>query len=156
MDKRRSVMRSVCLRDAEARTLAETGECVIERPVKPQPEHGGGTIWSWQFPKPDRYGVSGITGSAEGLAIALREYSPLGQPGEQRWCKEAWSPAIYLQSAWYRADNETIDGEPVCEEYLPAITMPRWASRFTVEVLSTEAILRDGVWYWTARVRRVE
>jgi len=162
-------MKPITLRDAEARTLAETGECVIERPVKPQPTYYSGTVWSWRFPKRDSHGVSGITGSAEGLALALREYSPLGQPGEQRWVREKWCledegyqhGVLWLAIHYlggqvlYIRRKDSMRRATVGKLWWPAITMPRWASRFTVEVLSTEAIQRGGVWYWNARVRRV-
>jgi len=156
-------MRSLCLRDTESRTLAETGECEIHRAVKPQPEYVAGTVWSWHFPKPDRYGVSGTTGCEEGLLIGLRDYCPLGQLGEQRWVRETWAQN-WKEQTITRAEWDilydmlslptTVSADTV--DWRPAITMPRWASRFTVEVVSTDVFVRDGVWYWRARVRRVE
>ena len=165
-------MRSQCLRDAESRTLAETGECVIERPVKPQPwmYESGQLVWE--------YGT-GI----EEIRKQMLEHCPLGQPGEQRWCRETWMlydllvDGITRKPDRYRITYKARkDGYATLTQWLSSptalkametgymaeglwrspVTMPRWASRFTVKVLSTEAIQRDGVWYWTARVRRVE
>ena len=150
-------MKPITLRDAESRTLELTGECVIERPVKPQPTYYSGTVWSWRFPKRDSHGVSGITGSAEGLALALREYSPLGQPGEQRWCRETfavcklWSP--YADEVRYKATLPENQGRYI--KWRSPITMPRWASRATVEILDVK-VEHGESWDWIARARRVE
>jgi len=176
-------MRSQYLRDAESRTLAETGECVIERPIKPQP-------WYVEFPPEPvhefeldkrggfwRYGAGYwpkndcMSGNLLVFTSRIVKHSPLGEPGEQKWVREAWrvkhigpvgSSCIIIE---YR-DEKTLVVEKdafggIRTQWIPdhwrsPAAMPRWASRFIVEILSTEAIQRDGVWYWRARVRRVE
>ena len=169
-------MRSLCLRDPEARTLDLTGECVIRRPVKPQPLQTQVDMrmnwWEW---KPDEYGISCY--SREALSNAMLDMSPLGQPGECRWCREKYF--CWDGGASGMGEDVFFEGDPEIPKLIEdnnlllfprelsggvvgkwrwrsPVTIPRWASRFIVEILSTEALIRDGVWYWTARVRRVE
>ena len=153
-------MKPITLRDAESRTLELTGECVIERPVKPQPLQTQVDMrmdwWEW---KPDEYGISCY--SREALSNAMLDMSPLGQPGERRWCQETWCNPDYLEDGitcrdytYYKATHDDPKEWRGC--WRSPVTMPRWASRFTVEVLSTDVFIRDGVWCWRARVRRVE
>jgi len=167
---RRPPMRSQCLRDAEARTLAETGECVAERKVKPQP---------WWIEQPHLEEGKWVGAYSHDTAITNPTYEaicPLGH-GELRWCKEKYF--CWDGGASGMGEDVFFEGDPEIPKFIEdnnlllfprelsggvvgkwrwkrAITMPRWASRATVEILSTDAILRDGVWYWTARERRAE
>ena len=153
-------MRSQCLRDAEACTLAETGECMIERPVKPQP----GNQWAGCNPEVSAYIDDDVLRVKEECSDRAAFYcirSPLGQPGERRWCQETWCNPDYLEDGitcrdytYYKATHDDPKEWRGC--WRSPVTMPRWASRFTVEVLSTDVFIRDGVWCWRARVRRVE
>ncbi len=104
-------------------------------------------------------------------------WCPLGNVGEQRWCKEAW--AIRAEASRftpveiaYRADGEEpvwrATSRPASAPYYPgetcafcwrsAVHMPRWASRLTVEVTAVrcERATDGKPWEWVATLRRVE
>ena len=85
---------------------------------------------------------------------------PYGQPGDRQWVREGWADltathgrrwetrnpltGLYdrgvVPFAWYRADGEQPDlGDfgsetPMSERWRPSISMPRWASRITLEI----------------------
>ena len=127
-------MRSLCLTDAEARQVAETGECEIRRVIKPQP--GPGLLIGSYFGR--GYPTEFVLADPDGDPLNTKPLiCPLGQPGEQRWCKEKWGPD--LVTGYMR----------------PASTMPRRASRFTVEILDVKAE-HGELWEWVARVKKVE
>jgi len=127
-------VKPVALRDEEVRTLAQTGECEIIRKAKPQPRKQ--LIESIDLGFLREYDTYYWRGRPYECLTDLIRACPLCQVGEKRWVKEKWGPDIvtgYLR---------------------PAITMPRRASKSTVEILSVEMFERESEWYWRARVRR--
>lgn len=78
-------------------------------------------------------------------------HCPYGAPGDRLWCKETWGPCA--GGVVYRADSLT--GCPDGGRWKPAIHMPRWASRLTLEVtdvrlerlqdISEEDIRAEGI-----------
>ena len=163
-------MCSQCFRDPESRELQETGETTLIREVKPQPREvrqgfdlgvEGGWLWERRGYEcyPSR-AVDGIT--------------PIQCPftmGEQRWVRETWCAIGYWKEP-PEANIKFLDGSylfcraPSLEamyklvgysgtHWRPAITMPRWASRATVEVVESDVFQDGGVWYWRAKVRNI-
>ncbi|MBZ0288157.1 MAG: hypothetical protein K8I30_11130, partial [Anaerolineae bacterium] len=65
---------------------------------------------------------------------------PYGQPGDRLWVREAIRPILgYAKDNQgrfpiiYRADQNGFDDDRVAGKPIPAINMPRWASRITLE-----------------------
>lgn len=65
------------------------------------------------------------------------------RPGDRAWVRETWAPLdrcttndpgvqALADRGFYRADDSTVDGE--ISRWVPAIHMPRWASRITLEI----------------------
>ena len=168
------MMRSQCLRDPEARELQETGETTLIREVKPQPRYDA-------FNSDVRTAVTfrGATQCAVGpnsrasidgwLRSEIGKLPcPLGAVGEKRWVRETWCAIGYWKEP-PEANIKFLDGSylfcraPSLEamyklvgysgtHWRPAITMPRWASRATVEVVESDVFQDGGVWYWRAKV----
>lgn len=84
--------RSVVLRPHEARRLAEHGEVLCVRVVKPQPHPScseDGCGWHWH---PKGRGDNYIFGTDEiHLLGGMLDYSPFGRVGDELWGKEDYS-----------------------------------------------------------------
>ena len=100
---------------------------------------------------------------------------PLGSPGEVRWCKETWNIFVlssdgevctplmtipkedprldddsrYLYVVDYKCCGDTDEGP-----WRSASSMPRWASRLTVRVVSVSVERVEGGWWWVGDVER--
>ena len=161
-------MRSQCLRDPEARELQETGETTLIREVKPQPRYDA-------FNSDVRTAVTfrGATQCAVGpnsrasidgwLRSEIGKLPcPLGAVGEKRWVRETWA-TNWKEQTITRAEWDilydmlslptSVSADTV--DWKPAVTMPRWASRATVEVVESDVFQDGGVWYWRAKYRKV-
>ena len=72
----------------------------------------------------------------ESIHIAIR--CPYGIGGDSLWTRECFSTKWLLDPTWegivYRADDLVFDAD---YRWRPSIHMPRWASRNTLEVVST-------------------
>lgn len=113
------------------------------RLVKPQPGTGvggcylrpdGSFIWTTHH-RPNN-------GTGDGVGISQTFSCPYGQPGDRLWVREAWRSGkltdrfppreMTPHQVWYEADG---DAPVACNGKLrPAMFMPRWASRITLEV----------------------
>jgi hypothetical protein len=63
--------------------------------------------------------------------------SPYGHPGDRLWVRETWNktnPSGESGSVFYRATDEKKYPDAI---WRPSIFMPRWASRITLEIVST-------------------
>ena len=68
---------------------------------------------------------------------------PFGVPGDCLWVREAWAYSVHAQSAArdedgpfvYAADHGS-QQHRLCDRWRPSTTMPRWASRVALEVVS--------------------
>ena len=107
---------------------------------------------------------------------------PLGQPGDRLWVRETWAalePAASEETArehmdrvlsgpdgltlalWYRADGEmpvvdqlfADDGDAI--RWRSPVTMPRWASRITLEIADVGVERAAGEWVWVVTFRRL-
>ena len=106
---------------------SQTRRMVSLQPKAPTVWVGHDGLWRWgqphQFP------------SVEDFEIGMR--CPHGEPGDRLWVREAF--ALYRDldghHPVYRADVADHEGRsPTAEGWKPAIHMPRWASRITLEI----------------------
>ena len=83
---------------------------------------------------------------------------PFGGPGSVLWVQETWQrlsnggPAErdfdgIRDDVFYRADESDPAAVPLSGKWRPSTTMPRWASRLTLE-LTEVRVERDGEWCW--------
>jgi hypothetical protein len=162
-------MKPLTLTNAEAAHLAAHDELVVVREVKPQPEpeparfqylkYDGGMDTAW----------AGWCPTSNSGKIAIFEPSiygcPLGAPGQRLWCRETWADVLdcghynHLHgtgvSVLYKADGHTCP-----DRWRSPVTMPRWASRWTVVVEDVQVKQVAGesnpeqVWCWVVKVRK--
>ncbi len=170
-------MTPIALREGEVRGLLDGTLREIRREVKPQPP----SIEAVVALSGTRFSIFNGTGEPSpiwrvaGPVWAVRELigvtewtCPLGAPGSEVWCQEAW-----------RAHERASDGKDFIEyaaggDMLPlpntpehaewivgrfgawqrATSMPRWASRLTVRVESVR-VERGEAWEWVYGVRRL-
>lgn len=121
--------RPLTIRAHEAQAIQSGRLSLIVRPMKPQPDEDGL--------------------NANGWPITL-EQCPLGKPGDDLWCRETWGhDAPDLDACrrgvesdgppygpYYAADADWFDNNTV--KMLSPVTMPRWASRFTLRVIEID------------------
>lgn len=144
------------------RALLDGSKTQTRRLVKPQPRRGlmgdgsfcpnhsdqiSGEYHVWES------GKRGTIPLTDGCAYRWQELCPYGVPGDRLWVRETWRPeersvdavaGIRFRAneafitiantqdaatAWVVAANNRHDGK-----WRPAIHMPRWASRITLEV----------------------
>lgn len=128
--KTKTKPRSLCLRSHEARRLAECGEVVVVREVKPQPEEGWASFGE----------LPTCTCHPYGFHDSQRHHPcPLGPVGSPLVGKEAWARSPKGQI--YRVDFDRGDGfgtavvdlatgETIPLVWRSAVTMPISRSRF--------------------------
>ncbi len=138
--------KGIILHDWEVRALLN-GATQLRRPVKPQPEPFLDTHSRLTWLHEHR----AILGTAEELADFIRLHAPY-QSGQRLWVREEYglnnetevgirAIAIHYkdgQVLYIRRDLRMRRPPPETQWY-PAVTMPRWASRITLEVTSTGA-----------------
>ena len=119
--------------------------------MKPQP-HGlpagaycnpyNGNFHHFTFWTSDNRMILGCGGNIKGTC---HWKPPHGLPGDRLWVRETFYNDIpeerNLEHIYYRADGECCEQIPECQcasvgkvKWKPAIYMPRWASRLTLEV----------------------
>lgn len=119
------------LRDHEVRQLLSAGECLVVRPVKPQP---------WWIESPHMEGDKWVgpytnDGNVSNGTYAARCPYPVGS----RWLvRETWC-MTGAGCVLHKADHKTEQPYWATLKWNAAITMPRWASRLTVEVVENGA-----------------
>ena len=98
-------------------------------PIKPQPARAMEMLNTDFTPRGDFF----LSDVADGNRGSSGKFCPIGKPGEHLWVREPYNfgglpPS--LDAIRYRADGEKNEAR-----WLPAIKMPRWASRLTLEIL---------------------
>jgi hypothetical protein len=111
---------------------------MTRRAIKPQPEtYQGESGLQFEYP--------GWNGSLSAAGFA--RYCRHGVPGDRLWVRETWAPRLDVDPikdpekarhyALYRANGTSLD-EPHWHSYpsawRPSTSMPRWASRITLEI----------------------
>ena len=162
-------MTSIILKTNEAKTLQATGKVTISRVIKPPP--GRKTFdaisckdgWYWRHTRNNSVGSNEYFGTC-----------PYGKPGSKRWVLESWATFTFLDNKkpseihqgipqpkiWYIADDDNWDTRNPSAapsncmgKIRPSIFMPKWASRFTVEV---KAVRIKQSKNWNIDLERVE
>lgn len=147
--------RSLILHPHEIRAALRGELRLVVRPVKPQPEYQDDTgRWSFCVSSTERkdegkfsYRVIDPAGHSytergrERVVLSLRD--PFGVPGTRLVCRERWAwsgdieipedQRVRMGDVWYYVDPEREN--PAIRWRSPA-TMPAWASRITLEVVS--------------------
>jgi hypothetical protein len=132
------------------RAILDGSKTQTRRIVKPQPALVLGAHWVWRD-------IDSVH-TPDWVPIMARDFSPYGAPGDRLWVREtwqAWERVSYEHDEWEPIDRERRAGATWAEwldehrppdaiEYratsesqgpwTPAIHMPRWASRITLEV----------------------
>lgn len=115
-------MTNLILHATEIRARRD-GAGQVRRVVKPQPVQIDGPVIEWCHPR------SGCI--AAQTTTELLWHCPWGEAGDELWVRETWA-SDDNKTAWYRADGETYNaGLP----WRSPVTMPRWASRLTLELV---------------------
>lgn len=127
------------------RAILDGRKSQTRRVVKPQPPQGASLV---EFGPHDhisefhRNKLHWFVAEADDLWPCEREdciCCPYGQPGDRLWVREAFAyryftsddPITEKSLVAYRADGESQEG---VIEFTPAIYMPRWVSRITLEI----------------------
>lgn len=130
------------------RALIDGRKTQTRRIVKPQPEQQEGRGPSWgtpggpRIPNGPRFAGGGRKVSMTDL---IGQYCPYGAPGDRLWVRETCSlmtidpvaGAVSRSLSTEEARQRTrfaADGTEPYGRWTPAIHMPRWASRLTLEV----------------------
>lgn len=91
-----------------------------------------------KFPLFDKNLGCELAGNELAGELAAGNYlnSAFGKPGHRIWVRETWTPeSIDAEDGSYSPDyRATANGQPLDGRWKPAIHMPRWASRITLEI----------------------
>ncbi|OMP92707.1 morphogenetic protein [Raoultella terrigena] len=91
-----------------------------------------------KFPLFDKNLGCELAGNELAGELAAGNYlnSAFGKPGHRIWVRETWTPeSIDAEDGSYSPDyRATANGQPLDGRWTPAIHMPRWASRITLEI----------------------
>ena len=124
--------------------------------VDPQPDCGGG----WEMHETDATGMWFKPRSGPVYPLVP---CPLGKPGDRLWVQEEWmeaecpidmsnAPQVirgpvtsdrWCECTWFK-DSPDPYGWPARKGWRPASSMPRWASRLTLEVSSVRVAVLQG------------
>jgi hypothetical protein len=150
--------RSLIARPHEVRAMLAGRQTMFRRPIRhPGDFLGGGgksnreewddpRCWGWEDPEnPSHFIV--LAREPEPGDVPVR--CPFGRPGDRLWLKETWAPRADVDPAQepekarhyclYRADGSDhprfgAHWHDFGDRWRPASTMPRWASRLTLEI----------------------
>lgn len=88
-----------------------------------------------------------------GLASWETLACPYGRVGDRLWCRESWVPSFHGLDCVYKADE--IKGElfPI-DKWKPPISMPRWASRITLEITEIDVQYLNR-WVWEITFKKL-
>lgn len=87
-----------------------------------------------------------------GVCAAKLIKCPYGQPEDQLWVREAWSPVGDTHRrdhpgfhVRYKADKAQAVGAYGCTRWYPSIHMPRWACRLVLEITAVRVERLQGI-----------
>jgi hypothetical protein len=162
-------MKPIIMSAESVRAILDGRKTQTRRVVKPQPAWNAELeMWVW----PNALHGYASCYPTDGLIDWLTEHSPY-PVGSRWWVRETWvQPYEWIvpgydpnyHRALYKASSFDTWGcgyefhwDDIPDRFWRSpITMPRWASRLTVEVVETTVEQQDGVWVWSTRVRRVQ
>ena len=163
-------MKPIIMSAESVRAILDGRKTQTRRVIKPQPEPFLDTktkmVWSYHH--------RAVYGTYAEMAEFMRLHSPY-TVGQRLWVRETWNARDVVYDEYcggyeagyplkpmprtrpeyrYVIDFKATDGDE--GPWRSPVTMPRWASRLTVEVAENGVEQRDGVWVWSTRVRRLE
>lgn len=160
------------------RAILDGRKSQTRRVVRPQPP--ADTAGFFQCDEPEWWMDHGPVYTLDNLAGRTEFRCPYGQPGDRLWVRETfWGASCscqdqcgeyrsywgrYIEYAEQRSEEGWKDGDQYSGCYMrrrPAIHMPRWASRITLEItnvrvervrdISEEDAEAEGLWRGRAR-----
>lgn len=158
--------RSIMLRTPEVRDILEGRKTQLRRIVKEQPASHEHIAWCTNIIG----GPPGFAAARPMSSNARRLSCPYGQPGDRLWVRETWAlenppddgELLIWQAdrsaAWRPLLGERFHLSPNYQpnRWRPAINMPRWASRLTLEVVSVRVERLQDISEADARAEGVE
>lgn len=135
-------MKPITLRAHEVRQLQTAGEVLVVRRIK-WPVYG-----AWAGGKRrvmTEREAEKITAEIDG-GLLHRPVCPHGMPRERRWVRETWAYGVHAMASArdeegpfvYAATNHGEQGR-LCDRWRSPVVMPRWASRYVVEIAEVQA-----------------
>ena len=162
-------MKSIILKEDEVVKLLETGVLQFERPVKHPTIHRVVKVNSYK----QQTEFDLIMDNGSGTIISC----PYGIPDERRYVRETWGvgsrpdPSGGYDGIEYRADTTWDDGYGIpcyhvdapddvelCDYrggWLSPVTMPKWASRLKIEVVTVTVKESSDGFMWIVESERV-
>lgn len=161
--------RSLCLHPHEVCGLLDGTVTLIARPMKWQPSFTCDGTWYPVHPDQlNHHGVrtachyANIDHFTKGVAADFAPFKPSDTlVGKEAWAEVDWFDGTSnepVKKVLYKADK------PSRQEWRPEagdrwrspVTMPAWASRIRLKVVSVRAEQVDGKWCWLYEVKREE
>ncbi len=125
-------------------------------PVPPQAQEI--TPQEWMSPTENRPALGGYPRNCallrwDGHSIGIP--SPLGKPGDRVWVREAWMPGTCISSTDKSREGERSAAYKQRDGHLKVswrsgATMPRWASRITLEIITVKVLRVQEISEWEA------
>lgn len=159
--------KGICLRHSEVETLKRDGRVTITRKAKPPTEAVFLPDDVWKN-DPDEPGNAYL----DDFGGRLRIHSTIGVDGDRRFVKETFGIDTDGSRQWVVyydmsrgpdcsdriSHNEAVKRGTLVNgfDWRPSTNMPRWASRYTVDIKSTTIGKMDGEWNWTATLVLVQ
>lgn len=165
-------MRAIILTTPEVQQ-ALTGAVQMQRRVKGVPvgaDYAAYVVESTR--KRDTGSFAFMAGAPPAGRMLAHIHAPFGEIGERAWVRETWNVDRNVASdsyalLYYRAGNMMCETDGLVHDvpyetcapwegpWRSPVTMPRWASRLTLE-LTAVRVERDGdTWWWVTDWRRV-
>lgn len=126
--------RPIIFKATMVRAIMEGRKTQTRRPLKPAPTLRD-RVWSWSANRCGE-GATWDNSITRGLERMLRRWSPFGQVGDRLWVKETWAEHPDGDGIIYRATDPGWDDSGSGLKWKSSMSMPRTASRLTLEILS--------------------
>lgn len=131
---------------------------VIRRVLDPQPELDDG-VWYWKGICFDWEAFN--AGNSSLLCCSFAEPGRLLRVLEEWWTDDEigcwYKGGEFPGTQWERVGDRCMESPSVAQltmdEWNPPETMPPWASRYILKIISVGVELHDGEWGWVIEVR---
>lgn len=142
-------MKRILLTGPEVREVLETGRVTIRKAILPAPMMvTDNSVEPW----------SGEPSVLMQLLSENKRGPSLGQPGDKVWVAEDWAWSGFASMPpmpQYLAFIKYADTMTQRDTKKSRATMPQWASRLTLEIV-TVRVERTDKWEWVYEMKRVE
>lgn len=136
--------RPINFNDEMVRAILDNRKTVTRRPapiekldIMHYPD--GGIAWGVRFTKPIHGSLGSYSGGnfteREALSIIASQFCPFGVPGDRLWVRETWQVNGCLNCGHHHYRATEPDYVSIMSDgWRSPVTLPRWASRITLEV----------------------